>query len=192
MALFDNLKGKFTQVGQDAIQRTREMSEVARLESRISSAKDKINGLYGEIGYRIYMAYSDKPLPEVASLLAQVSGLHAEIDQAQVQINAINSATTCPRCKAKIDRNAAFCSECGLKIIRTAPNKQTQRVCVGCGKPLAADVLFCSECGTKQPIPEPADPQPADTQPVARACSNCGASVPADSAFCPSYGNKME
>lgn len=188
MAILNDLKGKVAQVSQSAIQKTQDLTEIARLESRISDAKEKINNLYGEIGYKVYLSYAERPLPEAADLIAQVSQLHAEIDRCQAQINAINSATTCPSCGAKVDRNATFCSECGAKIVRAEPSGAPQERCVNCGSPLAPGAIFCSECGTKQPPQE----ETAGVQPGAKVCASCGAALPADSVFCTVCGSKIE
>lgn len=186
MAIFNDLKGRFADADQTAIQKTQEFSEVAKLESKIESAQEKMNGLYGEIGRAVYASYADQPLPEVADLFSQVAALQEEIEKAQAQIKAINSANTCPSCGAKVDKNDLFCSECGAKIVRDKPNNTGKRICVSCGSPISPNALFCRECGAKQPQ------QPNNGQPSVKICSHCGAEMPPDSIFCAVCGNRID
>ncbi len=151
MAFFDEVKGKLTQAGQSTMQKTQELTEIARINGRITEAKDKINELYGQIGYEICHSYAQNPLPEVAELMAKVSELHDSIEAGKERINTIKSASLCPNCGAKIKPNMMFCSECGSKLpAREQPVKTGDaQYCSNCGAPMAAGSMFCTSCGAK-------------------------------------------
>lgn len=151
MAFIENMKGKISQASQSTVQKAKDLSEVAKLNSSISEAEKQISELYGKIGYDVYCAYHDQPLPEVSELIGKVTKLHQSIEACKAQIKVINAANTCPQCGAKIKQGMAFCSGCGYKlpvVEQPAAAEQTS-FCSNCGAPISAGSLFCTSCGTK-------------------------------------------
>ena len=204
MAFFDEMKHKVTQVGQSAAKSAKDFSEVTRLNSEISDAESRINQLYNRIGYEVYCAYSANPLPEVKELIEQINGLHETIEDRRAQIQAINAASRCPNCGAKIRSDMAFCSNCGAHLVQPEQPKATASAfCSSCGAPLAAGAAFCTGCGARVSAPEPAAapapvlvtpaPQPVpQPQPVqASVCPSCGEPLAAGTAFCTGCGARV-
>lgn len=150
MAFIDNMRDKLNQASQYTVQKAKNLSEVARLNSAISTAEKEINELYGKIGYEIYRAYCDAPQPEVADLIQQVAGLHDLIEASREQIKTINGADTCPQCGAKISKGMVFCSGCGNKLVtEEAPAAEKTSFCSNCGAQISAESMFCTSCGQK-------------------------------------------
>ena len=150
MAFMDDMREKLSRAGQSTMQKAKDISEVAKLKSAISADEDKINDLYGKIGYEIYCVYADHPLPEVAELIGQVAELHKAIEENKKQIEAINAASLCPQCGAKISKGMAFCSNCGCKLaVPEKPAEEATRFCSSCGAAIPADSLFCPSCGSR-------------------------------------------
>ena len=56
------------------------------------------------------------------------------------QQSASDDMIDCPKCGAKIDKNAKFCPECGAKILHNCPK---------CGAEVSPKQKFCPECGQK-------------------------------------------
>lgn len=58
----------------------------------------------------------------------------------------------CPNCGFELDKEDAFCSNCGLNL-RDQNNSQIQNIvenkCINCGTILSEECKFCPECGTK-------------------------------------------
>ncbi|HCT90574.1 MAG TPA: hypothetical protein DF613_04200 [Lachnospiraceae bacterium] len=151
MAFMDNMKNRFSQASQSTVQKAKDLSELARLNGTISDTENRISELYGKIGYDVYCAYRDRPLPEVAGLIGQVTELHQSIEACRAQIKAINAANSCPNCGAKIRQGMAFCSGCGYKlpvVEQPAPSAQAA-FCTNCGAPITPGSLFCTSCGKK-------------------------------------------
>lgn len=201
MAFFDEMKHKVTQVGQSAAKSAKDFSEITRLNSEISDAESRINQLYNRIGYEVYCAYSANPLPEVKELIEQINGLHETIEDRRAQIQAINAASRCPNCGAKIRPDMAFCSNCGAHLVQPEqPKAAASAFCSNCGAPLAAGAAFCTGCGARVSAPEPAAPAAAPAtvlvtpapQPVQTSvCPNCGEPLPVDATFCINCGTKL-
>ena len=147
MAFIDDLKDTFSQAGRYTVQKTKELSDIAKLNGKVSESEKKINELYRKMGYEIYCAYREDPLPEVTEQIREIDELHAAIEDCKEQIKAINESKNCPNCGNKINPNMAFCAKCGYKL---SPENETQETfCVSCGKPLAKGQQFCPNCGTK-------------------------------------------
>lgn len=151
MAFIDNMKGKLSQASQTTVQKARELSEIAKLNSAISEAENQITELYNKIGYDVYCAYKDNPIPEVAESINRITELHDSIEVCKDQIKAINAANLCPKCGAKIKQGMAFCSACGYKLPVPEPeeNSGVATFCSGCGAPLTPGSMFCTSCGKK-------------------------------------------
>ena len=55
MGLFDNFSRKVTDAGQKTVQKTKELSEIARINSLINQEENKINNTYYQIG-KLYVS----------------------------------------------------------------------------------------------------------------------------------------
>ena len=58
MAFFDDLGKKLSQAGQSAVQKTKEVADIARLNSAIYDEEKRIDSNYLEIG-KLYVALHD-------------------------------------------------------------------------------------------------------------------------------------
>ena len=123
---------------------------MAKLNSAISAAEKQAGELYTKIGYAVYVAYRENPLPEVAELIAQIKELQQTIEDSKEQINVINGVRVCPQCGGKVARDVAFCSNCGFKMPEIEqPQPQQGKVCAACGTALTEGAAFCTACGQK-------------------------------------------
>ena len=152
VAIFETMKTKISAAGQSTVQKAKDLTEITKLHSAISGAEEQIRELYTNLGYEIYRAYYEKPLPEVEDQIRQITELHQKIEDCKAQIDAINAVKTCPQCGAKVARDMAFCGTCGSKlpVEEAVPEVEAQRAfCDACGAPIAADTVFCTNCGNK-------------------------------------------
>ncbi len=157
MAFFDNVRGKLNQASQTTVKKAKEFSEIAKLNGTIASTERQINELYSKLGYEVYCAYNEAPLPEVEGLINQLKELHQNIENCRAQIKEISAVETCPNCGARITKEMIFCSGCGSKLAVPVPQPEPEVVeeiqdvlfCGACGAELAPDSIFCTNCGNK-------------------------------------------
>lgn len=147
MAFLDEMKGRFVQVSQTAVQKTKDITEIARLNGIISENERKISEMYTEIGFDIYKIYAEKPMPEVKEKIEQVKELHYGIEMCKERIKNLNNMNLCPTCGAKVSKTMLFCSECGNKLL--TQEVASENKCKQCGEVLAEGMAFCTACGTK-------------------------------------------
>lgn len=128
----------------------KDMADIERLNSEISDYEDQISDLYGQMGFEIYKAYRDNPIPEVVNQVAEIKALHQRIADNKAQIKAIETADLCPQCGSKIRPGMAFCSGCGLKLPQQKPEPENKvSFCGYCGAPAISGMAFCTACGKK-------------------------------------------
>lgn len=147
MAFFDQMKNKLTATSQSAVQMAKDLTETTRLNGQVNEAEKEINELYRKLGFEVYQAYREEPIPAGAELIAQLNELHEKVEALKAQIQTINKASLCPACGAKISKGMVFCSSCGCRL----PEAEEKQVvlCANCGGVLEEDALFCTNCGTR-------------------------------------------
>ena len=116
MAFFDDLGKMITQTGQDAVNKTKEVAEVAKLNNNINSAKNKIDDLYKQIGQAFAERNADTTEEPYAGLLAQIAEQKKLISDKREEIGAVKGFRSCPNCGAKVADGVAFCGKCGTQV----------------------------------------------------------------------------
>lgn len=204
MGFFDDFGRKVTDVGQKAVQKTQEMSEMARINSLISQNENKINNVYYQIGKLFVNIYGDDCKVEFAGMVATVAELEQQNIIYRKQIQDIKGIQHCEKCGAEVPKGVAFCSSCGTAM----PKVDTQEVaddfmkCSSCGTIVKKGMRFCTACGQAMPQPIVASVDSGvrtsseSTNKVfieraERVCAKCGAKLSEDSAFCTECGAKL-
>lgn len=121
MAFFDDLGKKITQAGQSAVQKTKEVADIARLNSAIYDEEKRIDSNYLEIG-KLYVAMRDaEQEADFDRLVAAIHESEGKIRDLKHQIKDIKGVGVCEKCGAEVPANAAFCSACGAPMPAEAP-----------------------------------------------------------------------
>ena len=113
MAFFDDLSKKITDASTKTIQKGKDLTDVARLNSQISAEENRINTLYGMIGKQ-YMELHRKDAEDAfAGLVASVAEAEQNIAACRAKITELRAVPHCPNCGAELVKGAAFCGICG-------------------------------------------------------------------------------
>lgn len=116
MAFFDELGKKISQAGQTAVQKTKEMADVAKLNSSISDEEKRIEDSYREIGKLYDSLHGSNPEVDFAALIASIRDSEVKIAGYKQQIKDIKGVVCCEKCGAEVSQNASFCSACGAPM----------------------------------------------------------------------------
>ena len=116
MAFFDDLGKMITQTGQDAVNKTKEVAEVAKLNNSINSAKNRIDDLYKQIGQAFAERNADTAQEPYAGLIALIEEQKRQIADMREEIGAVKGFRSCPKCGAKVADGVAFFGKCGTQL----------------------------------------------------------------------------
>lgn len=195
MAFWDNFSQKASETTAKAMQKAKEMSDIAKLNSMISEEESKINNSYYQIGKLYTAMHSHDCEEEFASLVAVVQQAEEKIQSYRQQIQDIKGVIRCPQCGAEVQSGVSFCSSCGAPMPKAQPISVDDLVqCKNCGAMMKKEVRFCTMCGNPMnqlSVSEEKD-SCEDKQPSReRICPSCGAAVEEDVMFCTECGAKI-
>ena len=186
MALFNEIGRKISGAGHSAIQKAKDMADIAKINSQITDAEKGLETTYAQIG-RLYVSLHRSDAEQgFAALVGVVTEAEGKINELRRQIMDIRHLVKCPSCGGEVAADSLYCENCGGEMPRKK-EMENMRLCDGCGKIIPVDGKFCSHCG--KPVPEESS-EPSAAQPVAEPeiCSGCGAELEADARFCSRCG----
>lgn len=214
MGFLDNFSKKVSDIGQKAIQKTGELSEIARINSQISTNEEKINNTYFQIGKLFVSTYGENCSGEFSDMISAITDLEKQNEDLKKKIQKIRKIQHCTNCGAEVPEGVAFCSICGTKIVNLAAGEGSDSVkCPKCGAMLRAGLRFCTSCGQAVPSVEKTDVDSSQIAAENRSdsevvlseekpeeekeasmgvCPKCGAPVGEDNEFCMECGEKLK
>lgn len=190
MGFFDDIGNRLSGIGQEAIGKTQNFTEVMRINSEISDMEKGINVSYMEIGklyYRKYAAESEDQ--EILVHARRIASNLQRIEELQEQIRSIKGIVRCKNCGADVDANAVYCNRCGAKQVPDIVIQAKGKICPDCGKEIAEGQIFCTGCGRKLDA-EVLQVEPEE--PAKRECPNCGAELGEGAGFCSNCGTQVK
>lgn len=162
MGFFEDLGKKVADAGQKTVQKTKEMSDVTRLELLAKKEEGQLNQLYHQVGKLYAELHADDFEEAFAELMGQIKKSGQTIQDYRQQIEEIKnsgdkkeeavSGRRCPNCGAPVPEGRRFCTSCGQPVPREEEKPAEEaagKVCSNCGAVLADDALFCEKCGAK-------------------------------------------
>lgn len=139
----------FSKMAQTAVAKSRELTEITRLNMDTGTCQDKINEAYREIGRYICDSGVLTEDETVAEKVAQIATLKETIISNTKRVEALRMVNICKNCGAEISRESKFCDKCGQAVVREEAEQPKQMVCPGCAQPITSETVFCGNCGTK-------------------------------------------
>lgn len=194
MTFWNNLSQKTSETTAKAVQKAKELSDIAKFNGMISEEETKLNNIYYQIGKLYAAMHAHDFEKDFAGMMAVVVESNEKIQNYKQQIQDIKGVVRCAQCGAEVQAGAAFCSSCGAAMPKAQPAQKDGLVqCEGCGAMVSKDVRFCTSCG--RPMGHPSAPEAARGQEAAAApkklCPNCGTEAENDSGFCVECGTRL-
>lgn len=196
MAFWDNFSQKASETTAKAMQKAKEMSDIAKLNSMISEEETKINNTYYQIG-KLYIAmHLHDYEEEFVGMITTIREADEKIKSYKQQLQDIKGVMCCTQCGAEIQAGVAFCSSCGAPMPKVQQTNIEDLVrCEGCGAMVKKEARFCTSCG--KPMIQLVTSEKADEPMIVnekvedKVCPVCGAKIEDDAAFCTECGNKL-
>lgn len=145
MSVLDDIENKMNELGNNAVQKTKEASEIMSLKAAINEEERKIKNVYSQIG-ELFYTKKDEAKDELDQLCKTIDESRQKIADMKKQILVLKKIVECPQCGHENPETASFCLKCGTKLIHTINDGKH---CQNCGAPLTEGQLFCTRCGTK-------------------------------------------
>ena len=102
MALFDDFGKKLTNLGEKTLQKTKEMTDTARINSLISDEEKKINNAYLQIGKLYVSMHASDCENEFVGLITSIAECEQKIVDYRKQIQDIKGVKRCEKCGAEV------------------------------------------------------------------------------------------
>ena len=157
---FDNLRDKLVATGKDVSEKAKETAAIAKLQTQISVERNKLKGLYTDLG----KAYYENPEDEnIVAYRDSITAIMEVIASYEKELADMKGLKTCVGCGAPMAKEVLFCSKCGTKneipeepkeeateeVVEEAPVEETKKTCPVCEAEVSEDMAFCEVCGTK-------------------------------------------
>lgn len=157
MAFFDKLGEKITNTSKDVARKTKDLTEIAKLNMSISSEEDKIKNKYQEIGKLYYELFNNAPDENFQAFCDDITVSLGIISSSKRQVLSIKGVKICTNCGAEVPLATSFCGSCGSKVeeeitltvIDPIESEIPNQHCIQCENILSEDAVFCTICGEK-------------------------------------------
>lgn len=152
MALLDNIGKKITATTQNVVRGTKDLTDIARLNSLISDEQKQVTNLYAQIGKLYYETAEYDPDSALGKLCLAITASNDRIAKYDEDIRTIKGSRRCPQCGENVPLSSGFCGICGAKMEDAQNDSQSvpaKRFCTGCGEEISDGMVFCTSCGQK-------------------------------------------
>lgn len=184
MAFYDEIGKKLSRTGQEAVQKTKNFTEITKLNSEISEIERGINRAYTEIGKIYYQKYAVTSTDnDMLLYLQQIVDSLQKMEEIQEKIRIIKGIGKCKNCGADVDTNAIFCNHCGARQIPEVKIPENGEKCPACGQRIEKGQMFCTQCGRKVDI--------GKREAEKKCCAVCGSELEPEVQFCVNCGTKV-
>lgn len=99
--------------------KSKEVMEITKLKFRKAQIEGQIKEKYSKIGEEVYKSFQGEKLnsPLLEKVCKEIEELDDEIKELNMRIIEMNPSPICPKCKAKNQYNAQYCSNCGSRLL---------------------------------------------------------------------------
>lgn len=192
MALFDNLSRRASAASSKAIQKTKDFSDIARLNSQISEEENHKSDSFYKMGRLYYELHANDCEEDFKVLVSSIAESDSKISDLKRQIDVLKGIRRCDRCGAELEKGAAFCSNCGVPVPKAPVVLPEGKVtCGSCGAAVTKGNRYCTACG--KPIESflSLPTEQMEEEEKGNVCPSCGAELEEDSLFCTNCGLKL-
>ena len=151
--ILDDLGRRIQNAGKTTVQKTKELTDIARLNSAITDEERTQKNLFLQLGREYYNNHAEDAEEALSRTVQDITDSKTRVGQLQHEINDIRGIRVCEECGAEVQLGAVYCTSCGVRLpdyVAPArePGANPDR-CIYCGRELNKADRFCPTCGTK-------------------------------------------
>ena len=102
-------------------EKTNQVSEIAKLNGKITMSEHTISTNYTILGKYYYDTYKDNPDDGASEAVNNITAALDSIEEMKAQILSIKGAVKCKNCGAECPVDFNFCSKCGTELEKPEP-----------------------------------------------------------------------
>ena len=124
MSMFEEWGKKLSETGKAVGDKTKQVSELAKLNYKIVAEEKAVEELYSVLGKMIYEV--EKGNSEFA-FYGQCEEISAKLDaiaELKAQVSALKGVCKCQNCGAEVDIANDYCGKCGTKLVKPEPKQE--------------------------------------------------------------------
>ncbi|MCM1106174.1 MAG: zinc ribbon domain-containing protein [Blautia sp.] len=116
MSFLDDFGRRVSDVSQSAVQKGREVADVAKCKAAISDEEKKLEHLYAQLG-RLYMSqHKDDPEEIFAGYISAIRASEQKLLGYKNNLGALKNMAKCAGCGVMVPRDSRFCPKCGAPM----------------------------------------------------------------------------
>lgn len=147
---------KLSRLTQNAVNKSKYMAEVTRINIEISNYESNLKQLLNEIGQYVVDNGLLQDHEAIREKLAHIAEVQGKIEADKELVENMRKANVCPNCGNPLEPDVNFCPKCGASRM-PMPNMNTantvsaqpQATCPNCGTVLESGEAFCPNCGQR-------------------------------------------
>ncbi len=118
MSFWEDLQKSLTDAAAFTVQKTSELTGIAKLKYNIHAAEGKLERCYSEIGKLFYdtQKTGTEHTDEIATIIMQADKLTSDIESMKAESAKLRNTNVCENCSAEVSRDCIFCPVCGAKL----------------------------------------------------------------------------
>lgn len=156
--ILDDLGKRLTSAGKTTVQKTKELTDIARLNASINEEERAQKNLFLQLGREYFNNHAANPEEAFRETVQEITESLGRVKEMQKRINDIRGMRECEECGAEVRLGAIYCPACGVKLKEyVAPEREAGTVperCTSCGKELSEADHYCPTCGAKIERPD--------------------------------------
>lgn len=120
--MFEKIVETLNNTGKVVGEKTKQSSDLVKINFKISSEEKALLELYCEIGKTYYENNSDNPCCDtMKELFDKVAEKASQIEALKNQVRVIKGVAVCTNCGAEVSAENDFCGKCGSKLEKPEP-----------------------------------------------------------------------
>ncbi len=150
MTFFNDIGKKISQAGHEAVEKTKDMAEITRLNSVIKEKNEQADEIFRKLGEAYFNRHRNDAEPALKPMVAELISVKNVIAESENAVAEIKGVRRCPHCDEEVEDGLTVCPYCHKAMPKAdAPITDENRIiCPKCGYPMKQGSNFCIMCGT--------------------------------------------
>ncbi len=123
---WDEISRKLTEAADYTVKKTEQLTAIAKLEYKLSNAKNKLNQLYAHMGKMKFSEMTGETVDAKAyqAVYDKITAMLLLIEELEEKLAKLRNWRFCIGCGGKIGADMTFCPKCGIRQTPAATEEE--------------------------------------------------------------------